>query len=46
MRIDATMDKTSRNKSLAIKEIRRDRKITKKRSPGERPYSVIKKNFN
>ena len=43
---DGTMDKASRNHPLTIDKIRRNRRITKKRSPGERPYSVIKRIFN
>jgi IS5 family transposase len=40
--INATMDKASRNHPLAVGKIRRNLRITRKRSPGERPYSVIK----
>jgi len=29
-----------------IEQIRRNRRITRKRSPGERPYSIIKGKFN
>jgi IS5 family transposase len=41
--VDATMDKAAKNRPLTIEELRRNRRISKKRSPGERPYSVIKK---
>ncbi len=40
------MDKASRNHPLTIDKIRRNGRTTKKRSPGERPYSVIKNIFN
>ena len=40
--INATMDKASREHPLTIEKIRRNIRITRKRSPGERPYSVIK----
>ena len=43
---DGTMDRASGNHPLTIDKIRRNRRITKKRSPGERPYSVIKRIFN
>jgi IS5 family transposase len=41
--VDATMDRAAKNRSLTIEELRRNRRISKKRFPGERPYSVIKK---
>ncbi len=44
--INGTMDKASRKNKLTIDEIRRNRRITRKRSPGERPYSVIKGIFH
>ena len=40
--IIATMDKASRNHPLTIEQVRRNLRITRKRSPGERPYSVMK----
>ena len=40
--INATMDKESRNHPLTIEQVRRNLRITRKRSPGERPYSVMK----
>ena len=40
--INATMDKASREHPLDIEKIRRNLRITRKRSPGERPYSVMK----
>ncbi len=44
--IDATMDRASRSTPLTIDQMRRNRRITRKRSPGERPYSIIKGKFN
>lgn len=44
--IDGTMEKASRNHPLEIDQIRRNKRITRKRSPGERPYSVIKRIFH
>ena len=44
--IDATMDRASRNHPLNMDQVRRNRRITKKRSPGERPYSVMKNVFH
>ncbi|EQD55246.1 transposase IS4 family protein, partial [mine drainage metagenome] len=44
--IDGTMDKASRNHPLTVRQIRRNLRITGKRSPGERPYSVIKGIFH
>ena len=40
--INATMDKASREHPLTIEKIRRNLRITRKLSPGERPYSVMK----
>ena len=40
--IDGTMDRASRNTPLSIDQVRRNLRISRKRSPGERPYSVIK----
>ena len=40
------MDKASRNHPLSVDQVRRNRRMTRKRSPGERPYSVIKRVFN
>ncbi len=40
--INATMDKASREHPLTVEKIRRNLRITRKRSPGERPYSVMK----
>jgi IS5 family transposase len=40
---NATMDRTSRNKPLTIKEKMRNKRISSKRSPGERPFAVIKR---
>ncbi len=36
------MDKAARNHTLTVDKIRRNLRVTRKRSPGERPYSVIK----
>ncbi|EQD28385.1 transposase IS4 family [mine drainage metagenome] len=44
--IDGTMDKASRNHPLTVRQTRRNLRITRKRSPGERPYSVIKGIFH
>jgi IS5 family transposase len=44
--INATMDKASRDHPLTIEQTRRNLRITKKRSPGERPYSVMKQIMN
>ncbi len=44
--IDSTMDKASRNHPLSVDQVRRNRRMTRKRSPGERPCSVIKRVFN
>ena len=43
---NGTMDRASRNTPLTADQIRRNRRITRKRSPGERPYSIIKRKFN
>ena len=40
--INATMDKASREHPLTVEKIRRNLRITRKCSPGERPYSVMK----
>ncbi|WP_010917667.1 IS5/IS1182 family transposase [Thermoplasma volcanium] len=40
------MDKASRNHKLTAKQIRRNRRISRKCSPGERPYSVMKRIFH
>jgi IS5 family transposase len=44
--IDATIDRALRNNPLPIESIRRNFRITRKRSRGERPYSVMKGTFN
>ena len=44
--IDATMDKASRNRKLTTDQIGRNRRISRKRSPGERPCSVMKGVFH
>ena len=44
--IDATMDKSLRGHKLPMESIRRNMRITGKRSRGERPYSVIKTIFH
>ena len=43
--IDAAMDKALKGYKLPIESIRRNLRITRKRSRGERPYSVMKRNF-
>ena len=42
---DATMKRGVRNHSIGIWDILRNKRISKKRSPGERPYAVIKTVF-
>ena len=44
--IDATLDRAVRGHKLPIESIRRNLRITRKRSRGERPYSVIKRTFH
>jgi len=44
--IDATMGKALRGHKLPIESIRRNMRITRKRSRGERPYSVMKTIFH
>ena len=44
--IDAAMDKALKGYKLPIESIRRNLRITKKRSRGERPYSVMKRTFH
>ncbi|WP_393971617.1 hypothetical protein OXIME_000187 [Oxyplasma meridianum] len=46
MVIDATMDRSVKDHKLTIESIRRNLRITRKRSRGERPYSVIKGIFH
>jgi Transposase and inactivated derivatives, IS5 family len=43
---DFTMDRAVRNRPLTEQQKERNRKISKIRSPGERPFSVIKTVFN
>ncbi|KZX14405.1 IS5 family transposase [Methanobrevibacter curvatus] len=43
---DATMDKATRNHPLTIRQKLRNKRISRKRSPGERPYAVIKNIFH
>ena len=40
--IDGTMDRAPRDTPLTIDQVRRNLRISRKRSPGERPYSVTK----
>lgn len=42
---DATMRRGVRNHPVGIRDILRNKRISKKRSPGERPYAVIKSVF-
>jgi IS5 family transposase len=44
--IDATMDRSLKGYKLPVESIRRNMRITRKRSRGERPYSVIKTIFH
>ena len=44
--IDATMDRSLKGYRLPVESIRRNMRITRKRSSGERPYSVIKTIFH
>ena len=44
--IDATMDRSLKGYRLPVESIRRNMRITRKRSRGERPYSVIKTIFH
>jgi IS5 family transposase len=44
--IDAAMDKALKGYKLPIESIRRNLRITRKRSRGERPYSVMKRTFH
>ncbi len=44
--IDAALDKALKGYKLPIQSIRRNLRITRKRSRGERPYSVIKRIFH
>jgi IS5 family transposase len=41
--INGTMDRAVRGHPLPVKSIRRNLRISRKRTPGERPYSVIKR---
>ena len=41
--LNATMDRASRNTPLTMKQVLRNLRISRKRTPGERPYSVIKR---
>ena len=43
--IDATLDRAVRGHKLPIESIKRNLRITRKRSRGERPYSVMKRAF-
>jgi hypothetical protein len=44
--IDATMDRSLKGYKLPVESIRRIMRITRKRSRGKRPYSVIKTIFH
>ena len=44
--INATMERASRNTALTSEQVRRNLRISRKRTPGERPYSVIKRTQN
>lgn len=43
---DGTMKRSSRNNPLSIRDKLRNRRISKKRAPGERPFAVIKNVMN
>jgi len=43
---NATMNRATRGHPLQIREKMRNKRITRKRAPGERPYAVIKNIFN
>jgi IS5 family transposase len=43
---DATMNRATRSHPPNIKEKMRNKRITRKRAPGERPYAVIKNIFH
>lgn len=43
---DATMKRSVRNHPIGIRDKLRNKRISKKRAPGERPYAVIKNVFN
>ena len=43
---NATMNRATRGHPLNIREKMRNQRITSKRSPGERPYAVIKNIFH
>ena len=43
---NATMNRATRGHPLNIKEKMRNKRITRKRAPGERPYAVIKNIFH
>ncbi len=40
------MNRATRGYSLSIKDKKRNKRITRKRAPGERPYTVIKNIFH
>ncbi len=44
--IDAAMDRAVKGYRLPMQSIRRNLRITRKRSRGERPYSIIKRTFH
>ncbi|MEG3225432.1 MAG: hypothetical protein BME94_07980 [Methanobacteriales archaeon Met13] len=43
---NATMNRATRGRPFKIREKMRNKRITRKRAPGERPYAVIKNIFN
>lgn len=42
---NATMNRSVRGDPIGIRDILRNKRISKKRAPGERPYAVIKNVF-
>lgn len=43
---DGTMKRASRNNPLSIRDKLRNKRISKKRAPGERPFAVVKRVMN
>jgi IS5 family transposase len=43
---DATMDRSVRNHKLSIQSVRRNRRISRKRSLVEYPYAIMKRMFH
>jgi len=43
---DATMKRASRGHPLGIRDRLRNRRISRRRAPGERPFAMLKRVFN